>query len=412
MVKGRIIKTLCITLMLIVLLPGCLTLSNNVYTTPEIGLIMSSLTPPQEENLNVDSSTSSKDESTTYIIHKLASVLAMDNEGEILGLLYDDDFAEKSTYRFKAYPAIYLLNAKNLLNLDVYKNIISAKEIIKAEKGYKIINADINKDWIVWSETNMDNWKVYQLNRNTKEQNLLAEGQLLNHADDDLPIISLYENSAVLNINDKVTSKLVLYDFIQNNKAKTLQEFNSKKEYFGPPKLYKDNVVWHFRDMSNGTSKVFLYNSINKKVQDLSLKESNAEYPVIWNNYVAWLSPHSNKSEETLFVYNLDSQKIIFNTTLILNDNSGFYKPSIANEKLVWNDITTSFPEECNIKYYNLQTKETKTVGVADTLYGIFVPSNLKIYDSWISYAHSQDRVPPPEYPYRVTGSLLLKLND
>lgn len=390
-----------------ILLTGCFPQPGNVYTYPNIGLGTSSLTPPQDENLNVDGSTSSRDNLTTYIIHKLASVLAMDNNGEILGLLYAEDFDKKSTFTFKVYPAIYLFNSANLLSVN--NNLISAKRVIIAEKGYKIINADLNNNWIVWSETNMNNWKVYRLNWNTKEQNLLAEGQLLNHSNDDFPVISLYENRAVFNVNDRETTKLVLYDFTQNNMAKTIQEFNSQEKYIGPPKLYEDNIVWHLKNLSNGKSKVFLYNINNEKVKELSPEKSSAEYPDIWKNYVVWLSPISNKPEERLLVYNLDSQKIIFNTTLSKGDNSSFYRPSIANGKLAWNDINTSFPEECNIKYYNLVTKETKTVEVADNLYGIFVPNNLEIHDSWISYTHPQDRVPPPEYPSRVIGSLLLR---
>lgn len=402
-----ILRILSLFTISIALLTGC-SLSSHAYTYPNLSLPISSLTPPQDAKLFVEGNTSSIDDSSTYIVRKLASVLAIDKGEEILGLLYDENFDTTSTFTFRVYPAIYIFDSSSILGKNTTG--FSAKKVIEAEKGYKIINADFNTNWIVWSEASSDRWKAYRLNRNTNEKKLVAQGQLLKLANDDLPVIAICENYAVLNVNDKGTTKVLLYDFT-NDTAKTLDQSNEKQEYFGPPSLYEDNVVWHTRDMSNGKSKVSSYNMITEKVNALSTEKSNADYPAIWENYVVWISPTNDKSQETLSVYDLNTGEIIFDTVLQIEDQPSFYRPSIANGKFAWYDLKASSTDG-NLKYYNLKTQETKTFKVADILDGIFAPNNLEVHNSWISYIHPLDRIPPPEHHTRIVGSLLWRMTD
>ncbi|WP_206811017.1 hypothetical protein [Paradesulfitobacterium ferrireducens] len=402
-----ILRILAFITICLILLTGC-SRGNQIYTYPNFDLLISSISPPQDVKMFADRNMLSNEDSTTYIIRKLASVLAINKDGEILSLLYDENFSKKSNFAFRVYPAIYILDSASILR-ETMKGF-SASKVIEAERGYKIINADFNKKWVVWVEADTDKWKIYKFNRNTKEIKLLDEGQILNLANDDFPVISLYENQAVVNKNGKLDSQILLFNFT-NNTVKTLQKNDVKEKYYGPPKLDKANMVWHVRDLSNGNSKIFLYDMTTEKISEIGSEQLNSEYPTIWGNYVAWMSRTSHQHEIQLSVYDLKTEKIEFNTILNIENKSLYYRPSIANGKIAWYDLYSSYPIDCDIKYYKFETQEINMFRVADVLDGIFLPNNLEIHDSWISYNHPPDMVPNPEHPTRIVGTLFWRIN-
>ncbi|NLI90683.1 MAG: hypothetical protein GX434_00365 [Peptococcaceae bacterium] len=149
-----------ILLLLVLSLVGCQ--KNDPYALTPLGLKISVNYSPQKDI--ADLTVGFQQDGVHFQKFLQVAQIFDDNEqGEFLGLFYDNSVTERSTYQFKTYPALYMMRQdQGSENLSMMS--INGSKIVEPEPGYQVIDAAFNESWIVWIETNKTSWKIYSLN--------------------------------------------------------------------------------------------------------------------------------------------------------------------------------------------------------------------------------------------------------
>jgi hypothetical protein len=405
---------LLLLLVALTLLFGCQ--KDNTYLLPEYNLALSANHSP--EKCSADFSGGSQQDDVHYDkIPQVAQIFDADQQGEFLGLFYDNAIAKQSAYDFKIYPALYLMN----LNENRYPSAISSidgTKMAEPESGYQVIDAALNPSWLAWVETNKNIWQIYCLNRSNNSKVLLAKGNIQQKSEYDLPGISLYQNSLVYNDNRQNVSKVMRVDLISLQQAEIFAQENGA--IIGKPVISDKRIVWSKSDNLNAVNQVYAYNVSDKKVKLISDSSTNSVYPFLWQEYVAWISypigAGKEKTDKSLVLFNLAQAKIEFTATI--SKELAFYKPTISNGLIIWPDKTDPGTAMAGIQdmpssffqlyYYSLLNRKTGSFHGITTGINNLTFENLRLLDQYLIWQPSSTIVPPPAGAQAYTGIYLL----
>jgi len=301
----------------------------------------------------------------SYYIPQIASVLASNKEGDLLGMMYDSGNMP--------YDALYCI--------DVGQQ--RADKVVRLTSGYIAASADLTEKWIVWVEKNQDGWKLYKCERNIGDKILLQEGVYSSDTGPDFPSVDIYGDKLVYDVTfdngGSITTRIIITDLEQNN-IEVLDEIVAEDQYYGAPKIYGDNVVWHKGEWNKRMgAEVFNYNLKEGTIKKLDLGGLNGITPNIWGHFIVVSAYYPGTPEnKKILVYDIRKEEII--AEIEGGRNIEFYNPTTSYGIVAWSQNST---EESGSVYVSNSESVEKIVSFAE---------RMTVSDSWITWYNPKNR--------------------
>ena len=224
-------------------------------------------------------------------------------------------------------------------------------ETFQSEIGGEITEGQVNDDWITWVDSGtVDNeyeWRIYALNLNTKEKNLIRfSNQVAGYANPHIvnPQLSMGTGMNYLTWVEPIEGEdkvaIQLYD-LDTRELRTVGEEPYMETI---PQLSDEYLVW-----SSYEYEFVIYSLSEKKVDSRVGYKLELMYPKANNEYIVWLEKTA-LSETRLVVKPVELYK---ESELFVGDISSF---EIGDNFVIWES-------DQKIYTHSLVRKETKVIG-------------------------------------------------
>lgn len=275
-------------------------------------------------SLNLISKKTDTFPSDYWYIPEINQVFDSNEDGELLGLLQrkDKPFFNK----------LYIINPA----------FRTANKVAETPSTYQIADAEIGKEWIVWVEKSITEWKIKALDRSSNVIKTIDQGEYSEIQGNDYPSIDLFNEILVFNSSiDKLNSHLIIKNLRSGN-TDVIYSSEEKGKYIGPPSIYGNYITWHVGEWTkNMRSDIFLYDLASKNLLKIDTLDQ-AMMPKIWGNYIVFTDYNSSSLESKnikLYEISSGSERYIAKAS----DKEEFWGPSISHGIISWNYNSLDF---------------------------------------------------------------------
>ncbi len=289
-----------------------------------------------------------------YYAPQVAGVMAGNRFGQLVGPLVSSNASGPT---------------RNIYLFDPARS--TAVKVREVGRGWEILSAAIDGEWISWTEKSKTGWVVYARRLVEQDPVAIAEGRYGRMTGDDFPSLALDGGSLVYNVSEEtqssMVSRIVMVD-LSSRERRVLQEVRGDSVYLGAPSGFGRYVVWHQGEWrSPPPGKMFLYDSKANQTRELRVP-NQAISPEIWGKRIAYVCYDESRPEsKSIYLYDIETGE----TECIADAGSGryleYWGPSIVAGIVTWrsNDQSRGFP------LLTIATKDLRHTHPEATVHGV-----------------------------------------